>query len=87
MISDDSLFFTLEFGIYRTLMYIMLTLAEVFVFKIIYLYKYSRIFSYKFCYIFQHRHSCLVHNNLNSAGRTFEDKCLLSTIWQTIGEF
>jgi hypothetical protein len=37
------LYFTWEFGLYRTLMYIAVTLAEMVIFKIIYIYKYSRI--------------------------------------------
>ena len=40
---DEFMLFVFEFGIYRTHGYIILTLAEMVVFKIIYLYKYSRI--------------------------------------------
>ena len=42
-ISDEFLFLYFEFGVERTFIYIILTLVEVVVFKIIYLYKYSRI--------------------------------------------
>ena len=40
---DKLILFFVEFGLIRTMAYIMLTLAEMVMFKIIYLYKYSRI--------------------------------------------
>ena len=42
-VSDEFIFFLVYFGFVRTWQYIMLTLSEMVLFKILYLYKYSKI--------------------------------------------
>ena len=43
MIIDEYAFLYAEFGFYRILMHIMLTLAEMVIFKIVYMFKFSMI--------------------------------------------
>ena len=43
MITDEYAYFICEFGMSRIIMHIMLTLAEMVIFKILYLYKFSVI--------------------------------------------
>ena len=40
---DEIVFHIVQFGIHRTFLYHSLTIAEVIIFKILYIYKYSRI--------------------------------------------
>ena len=43
MITDEYAYLILEFGVFRIFMHIVLTLAEMVIFKILYLYKFSVI--------------------------------------------
>ena len=43
MIIDEYVYLMIDFGVYRILIHIMLTLAEMVVFKIVYMFKFSTI--------------------------------------------